>query len=284
MTIRSLISRLTISGMVFQAGAIPGRAAILFGLLMLPVFLCAQGSAHAEVGSGSGAPPILLELFTSEGCSSCPAADALLQQLSGTRTAAGQAILVISEHVTYWNRLGWVDPYSADTFTERQNRYGDRFHLDSVYTPQLVVNGSAQVVGSERSDVDAAIQRQRAPTGVTLHVGRVNPGQTALTFPYTADGQIPSGGMDLYVALVDDSDESHVARGENAGRVLRHVSVARFLVKADHISGAHSGEVSVAMPQDLIRASGRGQHVVLFLQRPGLGPVLAAASAPVAAL
>ena len=102
---------------------------------------------------------VLVELFTSEGCSSCPPADALLRQVNGTQTAAGQLIVGISEHVTYWNSLGWSDPFSSSLYTERQNAYGERFHLDGVYTPQMVINGTEQIVGSDRAAFARAIQK-----------------------------------------------------------------------------------------------------------------------------
>src|ERR1700722_14677783 len=114
---------------------------------------------------------VLVELFTSEGCSSCPPADALLRQVNGTQTSEGQLIVGISEHVTYWNSLGWSDPFSSSTYTDRQNAYGARFGLDSVYTPQMVVNGTEQFVGSDRSSLANAIRKEQNRTSpVDLHI------------------------------------------------------------------------------------------------------------------
>lgn len=121
------------------------------------------------VGAGAQAAPVaekvpaavLVELFTSEGCSSCPPADALLRQVNGMRTQAGQLIVGVSEHVTYWNNLGWADPFSSAVYTNRQNGYGERFRLDSVYTPQMVVNGAKQFVGSDRGQLQAALEDAR---------------------------------------------------------------------------------------------------------------------------
>ena len=101
------------------------------------IALSAQPSTHLDANTAQlGHRAVLVELFTSEGCSSCPPADALLQQVNGKYSDAGQLIVGVSEHVTYWNSLGWSDPFSSPIYTERQEAYGQRFHLDSVYTPK----------------------------------------------------------------------------------------------------------------------------------------------------
>src|ERR1700723_4794887 len=105
---------------------------------------------------------VLVELFTSEGCSSCPPADELLRKVNGSQTSAGQLVVGISEHVTYWNSLGWSDPYSSSLYTERQNAYSERFHLEGVYTPQMVINGAEQIVGSDRAALLHAVQQEGA--------------------------------------------------------------------------------------------------------------------------
>jgi len=107
---------------------------------------------------------VLIELFTSEGCSDCPPADDLLRQVSGRQTEDGQLIVGISEHVTYRNSLGWRDPFSDDQYTDRQNAYGAHFGLDSVYTPQMVVNGREQFVGSDRRALVAALASEAEPS------------------------------------------------------------------------------------------------------------------------
>src|SRR6204780_62241 len=103
---------------------------------------------------------VLVELFTSEGCSSCPPADALLRQVNGSRTSGDQLVVGISEHVTYWNGLGWSDPFSSPAYTDRQNAYSERFHLEGVYTPQMVINGAEQIVGSDRAALLHAVEQE----------------------------------------------------------------------------------------------------------------------------
>jgi len=113
---------------------------------------------QAQTAVDGPAPKVvLIELFTSEGCSSCPPADALLRQVNGSRTAGDQLVVGISEHVTYWNGLGWSDPFSSPAYTERQNAYSERFHLEGVYTPQMVINGAEQIVGSDRAALLRAV-------------------------------------------------------------------------------------------------------------------------------
>jgi hypothetical protein len=111
------------------------------------IALSARPSTHLSANNAQpGHGAVLVELFTSGGCSSCPPADALLQKVNGKYSDAGQLIVCVSEHVTYWNGLGWSDPFSSPAYTERQNAYGQRFHLDSVYTPQIVVNGRSRLL------------------------------------------------------------------------------------------------------------------------------------------
>src|SRR4051812_17852201 len=119
--------------------------------LVLATMLVAAGPAIA------GERPVVVELFTSQGCSSCPPADALLGEL--TRRAD---VLPLAFHVDYWNRLGWKDPYSSAESTARQRTYARQLGLRTIYTPQMVVDGGIDVVGSERADVLKAIDAARA--------------------------------------------------------------------------------------------------------------------------
>ncbi len=120
-----------------------------------PEFCCRSANA----ASTNKDQPVLVELFTSEGCSDCPPADALLEQLDAKQFVAGARAIVLSEHVTYWDRLGWRDPFSLDAVTERQQEYAERFKLDSPYTPQMVVDGAVQFVGSDQAKLSEAVAR-----------------------------------------------------------------------------------------------------------------------------
>jgi hypothetical protein len=237
------------------------------------------GSTVATPGQGA----VLVELFTSEDCSGCPPADALLRQVNGTQTRGGKLIVGISEHVTYWNQLGWSDPYSSPANTERQNDYGQHFHLEGVYTPQMVINGSQQIVGSDRAAFARAVQKedeQHSP--ISLRILSLQVEGNTVTIAYSADGAVPLNGAEVIAVLADDYDRSNVLHGENAGETLAHVAVARSLVRVARlqITPQAAGErtVQIKLPPSFQAAA--THHVILFAQTTGNGPVLAADTKP----
>jgi hypothetical protein len=194
--------------------------------------LCAQ-VAHAPAASrpaatwevaaaGAARVPVVVELFTSEGCSSCPAADEALRELGATQAVAGVEIIALGQHVDYWNRLGWRDPFSSPQFTARQRWYAERFG-EGNYTPQAVVNGRYQLVASQRrsllSAITAAAQAPRATVTVTRAAGALR----------VQVSQLPAGTHSARVALAltEAGLSSHVGRGENAGRLLQHAPLVR---------------------------------------------------------
>jgi hypothetical protein len=243
--------------------------------------VAAAGVAWGAWGQGAQARQpreqrvVLLELFTSEGCSSCPPADALLRKLDGMRAADGALMVGLGEHVTYWNSLGWRDRFSSEVYTARQQAYGDRFHLDSVYTPQMVVNGQAQRVGSDEQGIARAIAAADA-SGVRLRIAsaRVVEGRLAVT--YALAGAAPAGA-EVWAAVADDRATTDVKRGENSGRQLAHVAVARSLTR---VGDAAAGEatVSLALPEVMAGQEKTGRYVVVFVQEAGYGRVLAVES------
>jgi hypothetical protein len=248
-------------------------------LITATILILALTATHRHITSVVAATtphPVLIELFTSEGCSSCPPADTLLRQINGMHTDTGQLIVGVSEHVTYWNNLGWNDPYSTSTFTDRQNSYGMRFHLDSVYTPQIVVNGERQVLGSDRSAVLRAVQETDHPSQLKVQIVSTTVSGDTLTISYAIRETSSSEGADLFAILADDVDTSNVLRGENSGRTITHVSVARNLT---HIGTIHDGtENVIQLPLANTRHS--AQHLILFAQAKHLGPVLSVDTAP----
>lgn len=170
--------------------------------------------------------PVLVELFTSEGCSDCPPADALLAKLDATQPVPGVQAIVLSEHVTYWNHEGWSDPFSLDAMTERQEQYVQRFALDSSYTPQMVVNGTEQFVGSNSRALVAALTNEAKTPPRNLAIAEAKWNDGAAQFSIHADAV---AGTKLIVALAADATHSEVARGENAGRTLHHTAVVRVM-------------------------------------------------------
>ena len=179
--------------------------------------------------ASSAAPqrvPVLVELFTSEGCSDCPPADALLAKLDATQPISGVQAIVLSEHVTYWNRLGWTDPFSFDAMTERQEDYGRRFGLDSSYTPQMVVDGTDQFVGSNGRALVAAMTKEAKLPKQNISIEGATWDHGVAQF--SIHGSAP-GGARLIAVLAADATHSEVARGENAGRTLHHTAVVRVI-------------------------------------------------------
>jgi hypothetical protein len=222
---------------------------------------------------------VLVELFTSEGCSSCPPADDLLKLVNGSQTNGGQLVVGISEHVTYWNSLGWSDPYSSPAYTERQNAYSERFHLEGPYTPQMVINGAEQIVGSDRGALLHAVEKEDAESPrLSLRIVSVNVAGNTLTVNLATTGDVPKQGADLMAVLADDSDRSNVLRGENSGRTLAHVAVARSITRVGRVKTA--GELTVQIPIPTSFQANQGHHLILFAQTPGNGRVLGTDTKP----
>ena len=197
----------------------------MFKIFVLFLSLCLTVSV---IAARAGERPILVELFTSEGCSSCPPADALLAEL-----ASRPDVLALSFHVDFWDRLGWKDPFSNREATQRQNRYAALLDLATVYTPQIVVDGGWQAVGSDRADVEHALdlaRRDHQELSVTLALDR---GQAQIKLGPGSDAVAAS-------VLLIGFDRRHVTavkRGENGGRILSHVDVVRGLEEIARYSG-----------------------------------------------
>jgi len=214
--------------------------------------------------------PILVELFTSEGCSSCPPADAALAALSRTQEVKGAEVIPLELHVDYWNQLGWVDPFSAPEFTARQEAYAQVFGGDGLYTPQVVVDGASSGVGSAgglRRLVERATAAPKA--ALEVKVAAASPGlEVTVRAPPGVSGR-------LSLALSEAELSSKVERGENAGRTLVHAPVARLVVD----QGAISPEQKVRLG---LSKSWRRDHlrVVAFVQDPR-GRVIALGTAAV---
>ncbi len=223
---------------------------------------------------------VLVELFTSEGCSSCPPADALLRQVNGTHTSAGQLLVGISEHVTYWNSLGWSDPFSSAALTDRQNAYAGRFRLEGVYTPQMVINGEEQIVGSDRAALVRAVEKeQETQPRLSLHILSLRSDGATLTVTFSTSGEVPAhGGADLIAVLADDSDRSSVLHGENSGQTLAHVAVARSIARVARVQAAGERTVQIPIPSSF--QGSQGHHLILFAQTPGYGRVLGVDTKP----
>jgi hypothetical protein len=210
---------------------------------------------------GQSRSPVLVELFTSEGCSSCPPADRLLEKLDP------QAI-VLSEHVDYWNQLGWKDPFSSPAFTARQQAYSRIFNLESVYTPEMVVDGEAQFNGSDSRQAAEAISRGGHRKKADVRISRIDAG-------LRVEVEAPPGAAEVFLALAEDSAASQVSAGENSGRQLHHVAVVRSIQKIGSVKRGAAFHRVLELP----RTAG-AQRIVVFVQESGPGRISGAAMLP----
>ena len=218
--------------------------------------------------------PVIVELFTSEGCSSCPPADDVLTRLERDQPVPGVEVIALSEHVTYWNSSAWHDPFSALSFSWRQFGYRTLFHLDSAYTPQMVVDGQSELVGSDWDAanrlIKAAAQTPRAAVTMAVKTGDIVSAQiTGLP-----KGTAPA---DVMLAITEGNLESSVAGGENGGHRLRHTGVVRRLTTVGHLDArkeTYSGDTSLKLSPKWNRAN---LKLVLFVQQQGTRRVLGAA-------
>ncbi len=212
--------------------------------------------------------PVLVELFTSEGCSSCPPADDVLARLVRDQPVQGVEIVALSEHVDYWDSLGWKDPYSSPVFTERQQDYSSRLRRGGIYTPQAVVDGRAELIGSDEAAARSAATAAAAQPHGTLMARRTG---NALHLEAKLP---PHSGAEILLASVDDPPPARVAHGENAGRTLTHVRVVRELRSIGRAEQpSWSGDVQLDARAARLR-------LVVFVQERSSGRVLAAASQP----
>jgi hypothetical protein len=237
--------------------------------------LTAGALMFLSADENSARVPVLLELFTSEGCSSCPPADRLLELLDQKQPVNGADLIVLSEHVDYWDRLGWKDPFSSSQFTSRQQEYTNRYNLDGVYTPQLVVDGHFGLVGSDGREASSAIQRALREPKVPIAISNVSRdgNQVRAQVQLLADPRIGSGRGILYVAVADNHAESRVVRGENRGRILTHVAVTRALKQMGTVDldTASAKDVTISLEPGVGLS---GLRLVAFVQDSKTGHVL----------
>jgi len=252
------------------------RSKFMLGVVMTALATAVSLGKTTRQGDASskGKRPVLVELFTSEGCSSCPPADDLLRQIDGKTTNEGALVIGVSEHVTYWDHDGWKDPYDSDAITNRQNDYGQKFHIESVYTPQMVVNGETQIVGSDGKGLLQAVLKAQADDGPTVNIGSAKLNGNAVDAVVSVAGDVPKHGADVFAVVAHDETTEHVLRGENQGKTLSHASVARTLTKVGKIHGAGDTTVHVGLPTEIVTATGGKRHLIVWVQEPNAGRVL----------
>ena len=193
--------------------------------------------------------PVIVELFTSEGCSSCPPADQLLARLEKAQPVPEAEIIVLGEHVDYWDHLGWKDRFASHLFTERQQDYAASLGVEDVYTPQMVVNGQAELNGADAQRAIKEIRRAAASPHSSVALLLKNPSELALTVT-----QFPAGSknVEILLAITEDALASDVRKGENAGRQLTHTGVVRSLVSIARLDARKSPDFTSDLPLRLL--------------------------------
>jgi hypothetical protein len=227
--------------------------------------------------------PVVVELFTSEGCSSCPPADALLAKLFKEQPVEGAEVIALEEHVDYWDSLGWKDPFSSNKWTQRQEEYAETLRTN-VYTPQMVVDGQAEFVGSRerQSEREIAEGSRHAKTRVILSPNGTNADGRLQYSVHVGklEGSMSGDTAEVWLAIAEDNLQSAVTRGENAGAQLRHTSVLRTMRKLGLADAskeqAFSGSAEVRLDQAWKRENTR---IVVLVQERKSRRILGAAKA-----
>jgi hypothetical protein len=227
--------------------------------LAAAVLLCAAASFCPATASAEQPAPVVVELFTSQGCNSCPPADAVLGELTREK-----GVLPLSFHVNYWDRLGWPDTFGLQASTDRQEAYAERLGLDGLYTPQMVIGGRIDAVGSERRRVLAAIEllRSHREPGPAIRIadGRLELGASA---------QVP---CHLWLMAFDRVHDVAIGRGENRGRTIRYQNVVRAILDLGTWDGRAA---TLPLPLDGLAAE-RRDAIAVLVQRQSDGAIVAA--------
>jgi hypothetical protein len=237
--------------------------------------LLAAGSRADEVA----AAPVLIELFTAEGCSSCPPADHFLEQLDTAQPIRGAHLIVLSEHVDYWDRQGWPDPYASKSFTERQVAYERSLKVSEPFTPQFVVDGTTDMRLSRREQISKQLLSAAAAAKIPVSIESLRVGgdaAPAISGVVLVAGTSAGRPCELFVGVALDHVDTQVLRGENRGQHLTHVAVLRELVRVGPVTPGAPSRQSFSIP---LRPGfdGTPLRVIAFVQQPGLGAVLGAA-------
>ena len=247
-----------------RLGALLRAGALVAALALVPM------AAQADDSSADPAadPKVVLELFTSQGCSSCPSADALLGELSDTR----DDVVALSFHVDYWDYIGWEDPFASAETTARQRAYAKSLGIAYVYTPQLVIDGAHHVVGSRRDDVRNAIAASKTVKARRVPVSLASTASGGLAIEIGADDSYYGSARVLLVAI-DRAHTTPVDAGENRGRTLTNYNVVRDFQSIGKWTG---GATSLELGPEATKGLGDGCAVLVQQGWEGHGRILGA--------
>jgi hypothetical protein len=238
-------------------------------------------SSSALVTPDASATPVLVELFTSEGCSSCPPADALLSRLGRTQPVPGADIIALEEHVDYWDRLGWKDPFSSEAATSRQNDYSSTFGGQGIYTPQMVVDGHTEFFGSSDGDALRAIRSaSQSPKPAVQLAWDTGAGDNLKIKVSPLVSAAHGDDLQLFLVVAENVLHTDVKRGENAGRALEHNGVVRQLSQVAKISTPSQGFSSTVTVHSAHEWNRDNLRAVVFVQERHNRHIFAAGSIP----
>jgi hypothetical protein len=245
---------------------------VVFSASLATLALTLRRAGEAAAFAAQEAPsagPVLVELFTSEGCSSCPPADALLARLDGEKIVGGAPVIVLEEHVSYWDNLGWKDPFSSSQWTARQESYAEVFHDNGVYTPQMVVDGADELVGSREGQAREAIRVAAEKPKARIHLGSVpvSPGRYQLNIQVQMLPSAVEDSAQVWLAVTESGLHSRVLAGENSGEDLHHAPVVRSLQTVGTIKRSAGADFHAAHVVDMNPAWKRENvRFVVFVQ------------------
>jgi hypothetical protein len=234
------------------------------------------GWMSGQTTQNSSQVPILVELFTSEGCSSCPPADDLLQQMDASQPAPGAQLIVLSEHVDYWNHDGWKDPYSSPSLTERQSGYVRALGLNTAYTPQMIVDGVSELKATGSQQLIQSLQKATSAPKIPVRISSVRVEAALVRAHVEVDGTFQKHNADIYVVIALDRAESQVLRGENSGRHLAHVAVAEDVSRIGKLEKqkSFSKDIQIKLKPTIEPSNIR---VIAFVQESGPGKIVGVA-------
>lgn len=245
-------------------------------LLVLAVSTCGMAWAAAPTAPDASKTPILMELFTSEGCSSCPPVDDWAARLDQYQPVAHAEVIVLSEHVDYWDHDGWKDPFSSSQLTERQSEYSRMLGAGQVYTPQVIMDGDTELHPWKTDELKTSLDKAAATATMPVTIGGVVADDGELTGKVEADGAGRKKNGDLYVAVTLDKTLTDVLAGENNGKKLTNVAVVKELVKVGKVEKGKTFDQAFRVK--LWPGADVGNlRVVAFVQESGPGKVLGAA-------
>ena len=246
--------------MQIRAKSLPRLGLALVGAALLAVVLAAglpESAPRAQIAAASEdlGSPVVVELYTSQGCSSCPPADAFLGEL-----AMWPGVIALAFHVDYWDYIGWKDRFANPAYTQRQKSYQRSFASRYVYTPQMVIDGRDHAVGSRRGEVEDKIAEARGhKKAVEVGFDAVDGGRVTISA-----GQAPQAGADVWLAVYDEEHETEVGRGENSGRTLTDFNVVREL---QHLGYWTGDALTIPLALDDAAARGRSGCAVIVQHR-----------------